>query len=103
MLQTILKKLNLPGKIHTFRHYFISNALQAGIPTATVRSWVGHVDDKIIALYTHVHDEASQTAMRRLAAANQQNLQTKEIENERPGTDSGSAHFQHSRREDADE
>jgi len=70
MLKAVLNKPGLPGKIHTFRHYFVSNALEKGIPTATVRAWVGHVDDRIIALYTHVHDEASQSAMRRLSQAN---------------------------------
>lgn len=94
-LQRVLKALGLPGKIHTFRHFFISNALTQGIPTATVRSWVGHVDDKIIALYTHVHDHASQTAMQRLAEANSKNLQVKETENERIETEVVSAQTQH--------
>ena len=37
---------------------------------AVVRAWVGHVDAEVIKHYTHVHDEASQAAMRALAQAN---------------------------------
>jgi hypothetical protein len=36
---------------------------------AVVREWVGHVDDEVIKLYTHVHDHASQAAMQRLSNA----------------------------------
>ena len=69
-LKRVLKKLKLPGKLHTFRHTFISNALLKGIPVAVVQEWVGHVDAAIIKLYTHVHDEASKAAMQRLNEAN---------------------------------
>jgi len=65
-LKAVLKKLGLPGKLHTFRHAFISHALLSGTPTVVVRRWVGHVDPKVIELYTHVHDAASQDAMRKL-------------------------------------
>jgi site-specific recombinase XerD len=70
-LKRVLKQIGLDGKLHTFRHSFISNALVKGTPVAVVREWVGHVDDKVIRHYTHVHSDASQEAMRRLAAANQ--------------------------------
>lgn len=74
-LKAVLKALKLPGKIHTFRHAFISNALIRNTPVAVVREWVGHVDEQILKLYTHVHDEASQAAMQRLAEANNITLQ----------------------------
>ena len=99
MLQRVLEILNLPGKIHTFRHFFVSNALEKGIPTATVRSWVGHVDDKIIALYTHTHDDASQAAMRRLSEANKTDLQPEESKNGPIETDANSAQIQHKAKE----
>jgi len=51
-VKRVLKKLNLPGKLHTFRHTFISNALLNGTPVAVVREWVGHVDNEIIKRYT---------------------------------------------------
>lgn len=65
-LKRLLKKLSLSGHVHTFRHTFISHALTSGIPEATVRSWVGHVDDKIIRRYTHIADRVSQQHMKEL-------------------------------------
>lgn len=66
-LKRILKRLGLEGKVHTFRHSFISHALIKGTPEAIVRKWVGHVDPEILKLYTHIADEASQAAMQRLS------------------------------------
>lgn len=70
-LKRLLKRIGLAeaGKLHTFRHSFISKALAEGIANATVRSWVGHVSDDILALHTHVLDDQSQRAMQRFAAA----------------------------------
>lgn len=48
-LKRTLKKLHLPGKVHTFRHTFISHALLSA-PEPVVRSWVGHVDSETIRL-----------------------------------------------------
>lgn len=66
-LKRVLKKVELIGKLHTFRHTFISHALLQGTPVAVVKQWVGHVDPKIIEHYTHVHDAASQAAMKKLS------------------------------------
>jgi integrase len=68
-LKRVLKQLGLPGHLHTFRHSFISHALISGVPEATVRSWVGHVDADILRTYTHINDQASQAAMARLSSA----------------------------------
>ena len=65
-LKRLLKKLKLEGKLHTFRHSFISNALLNNTAVAVVKQWVGHVDPHVIDLYTHVHDAASQEAMKKL-------------------------------------
>jgi hypothetical protein len=35
----------------------------SAIPEAVVRSWVGHVDQDVMKLYTHIADEASQAAV----------------------------------------
>lgn len=68
-LKRLLKRLGLPGHLHTFRHSFISHALISGVPEPTVRSWVGHVDADILRTYTHINDQASQAAMARLSGA----------------------------------
>lgn len=67
-LKALLKRMGLPtdGKLHTFRHTFISLALMEGVAPAIVRSWVGHVSDEILAHYTHIHHDPSQEAMLRL-------------------------------------
>jgi integrase len=62
-LKVVLKKLQLPGHLHTFRHSFISHALTSGVLPAIVRTWVGHVDDEIMKLYTHIADQQSRSAM----------------------------------------
>lgn len=93
-LKRVLKRLGLPGHVHTFRHSFISDALTKGIPEAVVRNWVGHVDQEVMKLYTHIADAASQAAMQRLAEANTKQLQTEEKSNET--REIISAQFQHS-------
>lgn len=65
-LKRILKRLGLAGHVHTFRHTFISHALNNGTPESIVRQWVGHVDPEILKLYTHVADDISREAMNRL-------------------------------------
>jgi site-specific recombinase XerD len=99
-LKRVLGRVQLPGKLHTFRHYFISNALLRGTPEATVRRWVGQVDPEVIKLYTHIHDSASQAAMQRLTEANRKELQREEPadEHQQGGTDS--VQHQHTGKED---
>jgi site-specific recombinase XerD len=99
-LQRVLKKLKLPGKLHTFRHTFISNALLKGVSVAVVREWVGHVDEEVIKLYTHVHNEASQAAMRRLAEANKEGSKEGTAP---PGPGSDLAQSQHKSKEAGNE
>ena len=67
-LKRVLKRLDLPGHLHTFRHSFISKALTSGTPEATLRNWVGHLDPNVTKVYTHVLPEESQTAMKRFDA-----------------------------------
>lgn len=68
-LKRVLKGVDLPGHLHTFRHTFISKALASGIPESLVRRWAGHVDEKIIRLYTHISSPDSQAAMKKLSSS----------------------------------
>jgi integrase len=68
-LQRQLKQLELPGHLHTFRHTFISLVLTHGLPEATVRKWVGHVDAEMIRRNTHISSQESHAAMQRLRSA----------------------------------
>lgn len=71
-LKRVLKRLGLPGHLHTFRHSFISNALVNRTPEAIVRKWCGQIDPETIKIYTHVVDDVSLEAMQRLAGINSQ-------------------------------
>jgi site-specific recombinase XerD len=99
-LKRVLKQLGLAGHVHTFRHAFISHALTRGTPEAIVRQWVGHVDDEVIKLYTHIADESSQAAMQRLGGVSNDALQQ---HGGRPqgakNHGSDPAHFQHKRQD----
>jgi site-specific recombinase XerD len=64
----VLSKLKIPGKLHTFRHAFISRALLSGIEEAVVRAWVGHIDPEILKIYTHVASQLSQDRIKRLGS-----------------------------------
>jgi integrase len=95
-LKRVLKRLGLPGHLHTFRHAFISDALTRGTPEAIVRQWVGHVDAAILRQYTHIADTSSQAAMQRLADGNLQSLQVGGRPNEASvASENGSAQNQH--------
>lgn len=67
-LKTVLKRLGLKGHQHTFRHSFISHALTSGVAESIVRGWVGHVDRRIMDIYTHIADAVSKAAMKNLFA-----------------------------------
>lgn len=61
-LKRVLRKLGIEGHVHTFRHAYISHALSHGVPEPVVRAIVGHVDEKVIRLYTHIADARMQDA-----------------------------------------
>jgi site-specific recombinase XerD len=92
-LKRVLKRLNLEGHLHTFRHSFISRCLMKGIPEAVVRDVVGHVDSEILKLYTHIASQESQAAIHKFARATP-------AEGTTDGLDS--AQVQHNREEGTD-
>jgi integrase len=67
-LKRVLAPLGLAGKLHSFRHSFISRCLTKGIEESVVRAWVGHVDPQIMHLYTHISSRISQDRIQRLGA-----------------------------------
>ena len=68
-LKRVLAPLEMPGKLHSFRHSFISRCLTRGIEESVVRSWVGHVDPAIMRLYTHISSRVSQDRIQLLGVA----------------------------------
>ena len=40
---------------HSMRHYFVSNAIEAGIDFKTIAAWVGHKDGGLLVAKTYGH------------------------------------------------
>jgi len=51
------------GRLHSFRHYFVSQAFLCGATEGEIMEWVGHQDSKMVAHYRHLRDEDSQRKM----------------------------------------
>jgi integrase len=51
------------GRLHSFRHYFISQAFLGGASEGEIRSWVGHRDSRIIERYRHLRNEDGRRKM----------------------------------------
>jgi len=61
------KKIGLTHvRFHDLRHTAITDLCEAGIPEAVIRSYVGHVDEEMLKLYSHPRQEAMQRAARAL-------------------------------------
>ena len=61
-LDTACKKAKLPHfHHHCLRHFFCSNAIEAGIDFKTIAGWLGHKDGGLLAAktYGHLRDEHS--------------------------------------------
>jgi integrase len=54
------------GRVHSFRHYFCSQAFSGGASEAEIKDWLGHEDSKMVALYRHLRPDESQRRMERL-------------------------------------
>ncbi len=57
------------GRLHSFRHYFISRAANTGIPVKTLQAWIGHRDSEMIDIYYHLSDKESRRQMNTLSFA----------------------------------
>jgi integrase len=51
--------------LHNFRHYFVSECADRGVPMAIVMDWVGHADMKMVMYYYRLRDTTARDAMRR--------------------------------------
>jgi integrase len=51
------------GRVHSFRHYFVSEAFRLGVPEPRIMEWVGHRDSRIVSRYRHLRDDDGQQAM----------------------------------------
>jgi integrase len=53
----------IDGRLHSFRHYFVSACANGGVPERVVMEWVGHADSAMVRHYFHLHDEEAQRRM----------------------------------------
>jgi len=54
------------GRVHSFRHYFVSEAFRQGATEGEVMEWVGHRDSKIVAHYRHLRKADSHRRMEKV-------------------------------------
>lgn len=69
LLESACRKANLPDFTHhTLRHYFVSNAIEAGVDFKVIASWVGHKDGGILVAktYGHLRDHHSNEMAKRM-------------------------------------
>jgi len=51
------------GRLHSFRHFFVSESFRQGTTEAQIMSWVGHKDSKMVARYRQLRSDDSQRMM----------------------------------------
>ena len=54
------------GRLHSFRHYFVSQSFRSGASEGEIMEWVGHRDSKMVAHYRHLKNEDSQRKMQQI-------------------------------------
>jgi integrase len=54
------------GRLHSFRHYYCSQAFLDGAAEADIKDWLGHRDSKMVAHYRHLRSEDSQRKMQQI-------------------------------------
>lgn len=42
------------GRLHSFRHYFCTQAFLGGASVAEIKEWLGHADSKMVEHYKHL-------------------------------------------------
>jgi integrase len=42
------------GRLHSFRHFFVSQAFLGGASEGEIREWVGHRDSEMVEHYRHL-------------------------------------------------
>jgi integrase len=53
-LTPVLEKLKIEMKgLHAFRHFRVTVLVEAGVPMHTIKAWIGHGSEKMVARYTH--------------------------------------------------
>lgn len=54
------------GRLHGFRHFFVSQAFLNGANEGEIKDWVGHRDSRVVELYRHLGQDDSRRKFERL-------------------------------------
>jgi integrase len=54
------------GRLHSFRHFFVSQCFLGGASEGEVREWVGHADSKMVEHYRHLGRKDAVAKMERI-------------------------------------
>ena len=54
------------GRLHSFRHYFCSQAFLGGASEGEIKEWLGHADSKMVEHYRHLRNEDAQRKMEQI-------------------------------------
>ena len=54
------------GRLHSFRHFFCSQAFLGYASEGEIKEWLGHADSKMVEHYRHLRSEDAQRKMARL-------------------------------------
>jgi integrase len=54
------------ARLHSFRHFFVSQAFLGGASEGEIRDWVGHRDSRIIERYRHLRNAEARRKMDRI-------------------------------------
>ena len=54
------------GRLHSFRHFFVSQAFLNGASESEIMEWLGHKDSKMVVHYRHLRNEDSQRKMQQM-------------------------------------
>jgi integrase len=54
------------GRLHSFRHFFCSQAFLGGASEGEIREWLGHADSKMVEHYRHLRSDDAQRKMDRI-------------------------------------
>jgi integrase len=54
------------GRLHSFRHYFVSQCFLGGASEGEIREWVGHADSKMVEHYRHLGQKDAMKKMEQI-------------------------------------
>jgi integrase len=54
------------GRLHSFRHYFVSCCANSGVPERMIMEWLGHRNSEMIRHYYHLYDKEARRNMDKL-------------------------------------